>query len=165
MSDGYWYLAGPMRGYPEFNFPAFREHARILRLSGYEIVSPAEKDESEGFDWSGSKGTAEELVAANFNLSETLKADIGIIADDRCLGVIAMDGWEKSGGAKAEVAFAFATGRQVLSAFYNPPVKDPHRNEVYLAEVWLYPLINFTADAEVDWSGNSEVVILEDTRG
>ena len=26
------YLSGPMTGYEDFNFPAFREHARILRL-------------------------------------------------------------------------------------------------------------------------------------
>ena len=48
------YIAGPMTGYPEWNFPAFREAARELRMRDFEMVSPAEMDEQDfGFDGTG----------------------------------------------------------------------------------------------------------------
>lgn len=37
------YLAGPMRDYPEFNFPTFNRVAAALRAAGYEVFNPAEK--------------------------------------------------------------------------------------------------------------------------
>ena len=36
------YLAGPMRGYPDFNYPAFHEAAKVLRDMGYDVFNPAE---------------------------------------------------------------------------------------------------------------------------
>ena len=36
------YIAGPMRGYPDHNFPAFRAAAAALRRAGYGVVNPAE---------------------------------------------------------------------------------------------------------------------------
>lgn len=38
------YLAGPMRGVPHFNFPAFHAAAAELRARGYVVFSPAEAD-------------------------------------------------------------------------------------------------------------------------
>ncbi|WP_434642488.1 DUF4406 domain-containing protein [Achromobacter piechaudii] len=36
------YLAGPITGHPDFNFPLFHADARRLRTTGYDVVNPAE---------------------------------------------------------------------------------------------------------------------------
>lgn len=36
------YLSGGMTGYPDFNFPAFREAAAALRRAGYSVIDPSE---------------------------------------------------------------------------------------------------------------------------
>lgn len=36
------YVAGPMTGYPDANYPAFNEAAQVLRDAGYTVVNPAE---------------------------------------------------------------------------------------------------------------------------
>jgi len=46
-----YYLAGPMTGLPDDNFPAFAEAAARLRDRGYVIHSPAEDGRVEGWDW------------------------------------------------------------------------------------------------------------------
>ena len=38
------YLAGKMRGVPNFNFPAFNSAAEYLRSLGDEVFNPAERD-------------------------------------------------------------------------------------------------------------------------
>ena len=43
-----WYLAGPMSGIPQFNFPLFMKAAQELRdVHELDIVSPAELDDEE----------------------------------------------------------------------------------------------------------------------
>lgn len=38
------YLAGPMRGLPQFNFPAFDAGAATLEALGHEVFNPADRD-------------------------------------------------------------------------------------------------------------------------
>ncbi len=91
---GRFYLAGPMRGYPLSNFPAFLMAARILTARGFEILSPAEKDIEAGFDPSR---PAEDQ---NFDVGAAFRWDFeNVVKSD---GVILMPGWEHSTGAKAE---------------------------------------------------------------
>lgn len=112
MTEQKLYLAGPMRGYESFNFPAFREGRKRLRDAGFEVFCPAEKDELEGFNPTGLSGTSEELAELNFNLREALGADLDWICENAD-GIALLDGWEHSSGARAEVAVARALGIKV----------------------------------------------------
>lgn len=102
------YLAGPMTGYPEFNFPAFEEAAVDLRRMNYVVWSPHESDleaewaaTSPGYSRAtGDPGSTTELSHRYFlavDLAEVCKSD----------GVAVLPGWQASLGAKLETYVAF----------------------------------------------------------
>lgn len=97
-----------MRGYDEFNFPAFDAGTEALRHLGIEVFSPAERDRKEDdFDPSAMKGTDDELVEVGFSLRDALGDDLEYICKEAD-AVVVLPGWEKSSGANAEVATAKA---------------------------------------------------------
>lgn len=102
------YLAGPMRGYPLFNFPAFDEAASRLRSELHEVVSPAEMDLDMGLDPSIANTDAE----AEFDVADALRRDFEVIL--RVDAVVLLSGWEQSTGARAERFVAETTGKQVF---------------------------------------------------
>jgi len=102
------YVAGPMTGIPQFNFPAFHRTASALRDLGHEVFNPAEHDESLGLDAEHMTGE-EDLSALGFSLREMLHVDTSFIcreADAVCL----LPGWKNSKGAMAELTLARALG-------------------------------------------------------
>ncbi|HZU73574.1 MAG TPA: DUF1937 family protein [Acidimicrobiales bacterium] len=105
------YLAGPMRGYVNFNFPAFDEAAAYLRELGIEVISPAEHDREQGFD-----ETQNSLEG--FDLKAALLWDLEQIAE--ASAVVVLPGWESSQGVDLELHFAQVVDVPVL--FYHPEV-------------------------------------------
>jgi nucleoside 2-deoxyribosyltransferase len=101
------YLAGPMRGYSEFNHPAFRKAASMLRDSGHEVFCPAEKDAEAGFDAAGATGDLAELALAGVSLRDLLGADLAWICGTAD-ALVMLPGWVQSAGARAEAATALA---------------------------------------------------------
>lgn len=99
------YLAGPMTGLPEFNFPAFDRFADILSAAGYEVVNPAQMDRDVGFDPTST------VVSKEF-LRDALRRDLSAICE--CDGIAMLPGWEKSGGARVEWTLACHLGLKVL---------------------------------------------------
>lgn len=91
------YLAGPMTGLPGLNFPAFHAAAEALRARGYQVFNPAEL----GFGENDYRPALTACLA-------------WICGEAEALAVL--PGWEKSKGAQAEVATAYALGLQVLKA-------------------------------------------------
>jgi hypothetical protein len=109
------YLAGPMRGYPDFNFPAFHEAAARLRGEGHEVFSPAENDiKRHGDNFAkGTNGDHEEINKVGFNLRVALGEDLAWICAE-AEGIALLPGWERSKGATAEHATAVALGLKVI---------------------------------------------------
>ncbi len=111
------YLAGPMRGYAEFNHPAFHAAAKELRQKGHEVFSPAEHDlQLYGKDISkGNVNGCEELAAKDhgFSLRVALGGDLAWICAEAD-AIALMQGWERSKGASAEKAVADALGLEII---------------------------------------------------
>lgn len=107
-----YYIAGPMRGYPEFNFPAFDRAADYIRARGSYAFNPADRDRAAGFDPTGLKGNMEELVELGFDLRAALDADFQFILW-QATHIFMLPGWSSSKGATAERALALVLGLTV----------------------------------------------------
>lgn len=83
------YLAGPMTGYPEFNVPAFKTAKEALEKKGFKIMLPVDiENAKDGWLW-----------------GDYLAEDIRIVCNE-CEGIILLPEWERSRGAKLELAAA-----------------------------------------------------------
>ena len=96
------YLAGPMRGHDNYNFPAFDAAAAFMRDFGYTVISPAEHDRSLGFD-----ETRNSLEG--FDLGAALEWDLQQVRE--CDWVLLLPGWSLSTGANAELEEAEKWGK------------------------------------------------------
>ena len=90
------YIAGPMSGYPDFNFPEFNRAARDLRKLGLVPVNPADK--FGGAQW------LDHTTYMRFSIAELLHCD----------GVYVLRGSGMSKGATAELVVAEALGFPVV---------------------------------------------------
>jgi nucleoside 2-deoxyribosyltransferase len=77
------YIAGPMTGLPELNFPAFHREAANLRAQGIEVVNPAEINADPNAKW-----------------VDCMRADIRELVT--CDVIAMLPGWDKSKGATLE---------------------------------------------------------------
>jgi Domain of unknown function (DUF4406) len=110
------YLAGPMRGIPNFNFPAFFAATAKLRKAGHTVFNPAERDNvRHGKDISKKNPNGDEKLAAKqhgFSLRVALGEDLQWICEHG-EAIALLPGWDKSKGACAERAVAEALGLHV----------------------------------------------------
>ena len=86
------YLAGPMRGYVNHNFPAFNAAADKLRAEGHHVFNPADTGEPHGW-----------------TVRDYMFVDLAWICN-HAEAVYLLPGWRDSKGACAERATALAIG-------------------------------------------------------
>ena len=119
------YLAGPMRGILEYNFPEFRRQTAWLRGEGWQVFSPAERDENDPdidhtedvAGWTGSRGL-------DYFMAHDLKAVCEMDA------VICLPGWEESQGARLETVTAVEIGHPVFEI-----IKDDRGQSIRIASI------------------------------
>jgi hypothetical protein len=85
------YIAGPMTGLPDYNYPAFHGAEASLRRAGHDVLNPARRGVRDGWEW-----------------SDYIRPSLRDLtyADAICL----LPGWETSRGASLEVHIADAIG-------------------------------------------------------
>jgi hypothetical protein len=110
------YIAGPMTGIPQFNFPEFDDAALVLRADGYTVVSPAEMDDPEtrraamdSPDGAPGSGSSNGETWGDF-----LARDVKLIADGGIDAIVVLEGWERSKGARLETFVAYLKGLPIL---------------------------------------------------
>jgi hypothetical protein len=95
------YIAGPMSGYPEFNFPAFFAAQATLEALGYKVWNPAAKDAENDFsDETYKAGDAAASIEEGFDLREAYLWDIEKVINSDAIYML--KGWEASPGARGE---------------------------------------------------------------
>ena len=117
------YLAGRMRGVPQFNYPAFMAGADALRAAGWNVYNPAEMDlAADDPDPAFLTMTVKEQEAHAGNPANArryARRDCGVIIDQLRAedgdAIVVLPGWEKSTGARAEVAVSRWVGLAVLT--------------------------------------------------
>lgn len=122
-----YYIAGPMRGIPNWNHPAFDEAAKTIQALEPEatVFNPASFDREQGFSPHRADVTDEELRAFMAkDLAALVQADKVLVLTD----------WEKSEGATIEVNVAHMLGIPVYDfypwnesrrVYRNIPAKHP----------------------------------------
>ena len=91
------YIAGPMTGLPELNFPAFHAEAAYLRAMGMVVINPAELQPDPTAKW-----------------EDCMKVDIAQLVTCDCAHFL--PGWQKSRGATLEFLIASQLGLEIRFA-------------------------------------------------
>lgn len=109
MTDVY-YIAGPMSGYPQFNFPQFFDAAEAAEDQGYEYISPAELDAENNADYQIAINSTDGAIGETSQTwGDYLSRDVKVVSD-QCNGIIFLPNWEESKGARLEAYVALACG-------------------------------------------------------
>lgn len=95
------YIAGPMTGLPEFNYPAFRRAGDHLASVGYSVLNPVEAEAHNP-----TPGTPQ---AWDWYMRHALR----MVLDAQ--GIALLPGWEASKGARLEVSVAQALDLPIRS--------------------------------------------------
>ena len=108
------YVAGPMTGHEYYNVHAFQKAQREWRIRGHEVETPFESNsrvwrKHHGRDFDPFTDTCE---YGDPVLAEMFAEDIKtLLASD---GVVLLKGWERSKGARAELAVAALFNKTVF---------------------------------------------------
>jgi len=113
------YISGPMRGIPEYNFPAFDGATAAMRQAGFDVISPAEHDREvdplchtrPGY----ALGLHEDGTGGGLRFQDLIGWDLEQLARPGYIDAIALlPGWENSTGVAHELYVSRVTGKKVM---------------------------------------------------
>ena len=107
-----YYLAGPMQGRPQFNYPLFDSVSKALRKIGYDIISPSEMDDDEvrAAALASPDGKPQDkTLVADKTWGDFLSRDVKMIADELD-AIILLPEWDTSKGANLEAFVSVMVG-------------------------------------------------------
>ena len=99
-----WYVAGPMSGLPDLNYPAFHAAAAQLRAAGHHVENPAENPPPD----LGPDATPDQVYREYLRM--------GIAQLVTCTHVLFLAGWQSSGGALKERMVSIWLGLEMVEA-------------------------------------------------
>lgn len=134
MSHPKGYVAGPMRGLPYFNFPAFFAAAEVLEHTfGIPIANPAQMDIAAGCD-------PNDELAMPPDLRDIFTRDLTEVADTDVLFLL--EGWDMSSGAFLEGMLGCELDLQFFEVFNVGPtgldLVPITKREVYVRTWFLH---------------------------
>lgn len=108
------YVAGPMTGLPELNYPAFHDATARLRDKGWHVENPAENHDPH--------------VDASCHWTAYMRMGLSQVAT--CHAIYLLPGWQQSKGASLEYMVAQQLGLQILV----------HDQQEDVLQEWLHDL-------------------------
>jgi len=93
-----YYLAGPMTGYTEYNYPHFAAVEAVLQAQGVKVESPHNNLRPKGHEFMSEIVLWRKMMEAGEDQMR------------RCQGIIMLKGWQNSHGATQELHLALALG-------------------------------------------------------
>jgi len=111
------YIAGPMRGKPDWNYEAFDKAEQMMSKLGWNVINPATLDENSR-ETQDLNCTSSDFDPDTNNIHRDanrliMKRDLDAICDS-CDAIYMLEGWQMSQGACAEFYLACALGITIL---------------------------------------------------
>jgi hypothetical protein len=137
------YIAGPMRGYPQHNMPAFDAAAQVLQSQGFYTFNPADLDRQNGIG----PDTPDSAVTSEL-LRGCMERDLVVIT--KCTHLVLLNGWEESSGVRPEAALADLLQQTFLVQGMAPDNFAPASRDAVMAVIGARYVSRFKAKYETD---------------
>jgi hypothetical protein len=98
------YISGPMTGHPDYNFRSFFDAEELILKLGHTALNPAWQD---GYTFEEAKKSAK---IKGHSWGQYMREDLKMLM--MAEGIVLLDGWRESKGAKLEAIVAGALDMQ-----------------------------------------------------